>query len=134
MINLAKQNQYVEFAEKDSKSRNIAEKIDELDAKPAGTKLYRHQLVLVPSSSSTPITISLDVITTSSNSFNVQGGPPVPRISSGIILNANWGNGSDTSVSYNSGAIYSATITISNNKTVYSFASCTISSDTVTAL
>lgn len=30
MINLAKQNQYVEFAEKDSKGRNIAEKIDEL--------------------------------------------------------------------------------------------------------
>ena len=42
MINLAKQNQYVEFAEKDSEGHNIAEKIDELDSKPTGTKLYRH--------------------------------------------------------------------------------------------
>ena len=32
MINLAKQNQYVEFAEKDSEGHNIAEKIDEITA------------------------------------------------------------------------------------------------------
>lgn len=98
-------------------------------AEDVGTKLYYHELNITTSGNNHLV---LMVITTSSNKFSVQGGPPVPTTSGNII---NILSGSlESRFGYSANKIYSITQFTGSIGTSFTLASCTITSETVTPL